>query len=790
MDFSEKDNEFTSEFLPLQNENEEVNENENVDLNSFLDGAEEKPSKKSDKGNGKNNNKKIKINKAAVIKVVLSVFLVGVITACIIMGAFIIYAFNFVDATMNENLYDLANLEFSTTIYYEDDDGNWKEDTRLHGEYNRIWASDAEGEIPENLKNAFIAIEDQRFRTHTGVDWKRTFSAFANLFLNFYSSNQGGSTITQQLVKNLTGDNSTSPSRKVREIMRARELEMNFSKDVILECYINTVAMGGGRYGSEVAANYYFGKSTKDLTLNECAALAAIVKAPETYRPDKHPEKNTPRRQTVLNKMLELGFITEEEHDAAYYEELTIVGNTEVSNSGQQVNSYFVDALYEDVVKGLMDTYGYTEEHAKLNFYNGGYKIYSTMNKDVQNAMETVFENSKYAIKGKDGQLLQGSMVIMDYNGNVKGMVGGIGEKTGNRVFNRATSAYRQPGSTIKPLSAYAPAIEANLITYSTIVSDTDSYQYKNNDGTMWKPRNWYNNGGYLGNITIEKALERSVNTIPTMLVEKLTLPKSFQFLTEMLGLDTLNQHDVTSYASLGMGGTNKGITTLQEAAAYATFGNGGIYYKPTTYYKVTDQRDQVVLETTSDPIVAMSEDTATVMNHLLQNVVYGSQGTGAYAAPHIPHMKIFAKTGTSNDDMNCWFTGGTPYYVASVWCGYDTLQHVADNTVAKVMWSKVMSTIHKDLEAKTFTDSQYSVEHYYCTSTGLLAREGCESRRKGWYRKSNVPGLCTSHEGEKATMSYEEQKEQASKPPETEAGTDAPSTDTTTQTPGTETNQ
>lgn len=777
MDFNEKDKEFTSEFLPL---NPEENKEENIDLNSFLNN-EEQPEKKTVRRTNKAAKKKgwFHDHKASIIKVVLSVFLVGVITACIIAGAFIIYAFNFVDATMNENLYDLANLEFSTTIYYQDEQGNWKEDTRLHGEFNRIWASDAEGDIPENLKNAFIAIEDQRFRTHTGVDWKRTFSAFANLFLNFYSSNQGGSTITQQLVKNLTGDNSTSPSRKVREIMRARELEMNFSKDVILECYINTVAMGGGKYGSEVAANYYFGKSTKDLTLNECAALAAIVKAPEQYRPDKYPERNTQRRQTVLNKMLELGFITQEEHDAVYYEELKIVENTSGSN-GEQVNSYFIDALYEDVVRGLMDTYGYSEEHAKLNFYNGGYKIYSTMSKTVQDAMETIFEDTKYAIKGKDGQLLQGSMVVMDYKGNVKGMVGGIGEKTGNRVFNRATSAYRQPGSTIKPMSAYAPAIEANMITYSTIVSDTDSYQYKNNDGTMWKPRNWYNNGGYLGNITIEKALERSVNTIPTMLVEKLTLPKSFQFLTEMLGLDSLNQHDVTSYASLGMGGTNKGLTTLQETAAYATFGNGGIYYKPTTYYKVTDQRDQIVLEITPDPIVAMSEDTATVMNHLLQNVVYGSQGTGAYAAPYVPNMKIFAKTGTSNDDMNCWFTGGTPYYVASVWCGYDTLQHVSDNTVAKVMWSNVMSKIHNGLEVKTFTDSQYSVEHYFCTSTGLLAREGCESRRQGWYRKSNVPGLCTAHEGEKATGAFGEAETEETDTSNTETdGTETPNEQT-----------
>ncbi len=760
MDFNENGFKFSDDENFEQEENNSLEEKEdNIDLNAFLNGDED-----SDKSTDKKSKFKFKFNfnskikKGAVLKVVLSVFLVGIITACIIAGAFIVYAFNFVDASMNENLYDLANLEFSTTIYYEDSEGNWVEDARLHGEFNRIWASDAQGEIPENLKNAFIAIEDERFRTHTGVDWKRTFSAFANLFLHFYSSNQGGSTITQQLVKNLTGDNSTSPSRKVREIMRARELEINFSKDVILECYINTVAMGGGLYGSEVAANYYFGKSTKDLTLNECAALAAIVKEPEGYRPDKKPERNTQRRQTVLNKMLELGFITQEEHDAVYFEELEIVANPNIKNNGQKVNSYFVDALYEDVVKGLMDTYGYDEQHAKLNFYNGGYKIYSTMSKDVQNALEEVFTDTQYAYEGKDGKLMQGSMVVMDYKGNIKGMVGGIGEKTGNRVFNRATSAYRQPGSTIKPLSAYTPAIEGNLITYSSIVSDTDSYEYKNNDDTMWKPRNWYNNGGYLGNITVEKALERSTNTIPTMLVEKLTLPKVFDYLTGMFGLDSLNNHDVTSYASLGMGGTNVGVTTMQEAAAYATFGNGGIYYKPTTYYKVTDQRDQVILEVAPDPIVAMSDDTATVMNHLLRNVVDGPQGTGAEARKYITHLPVYAKTGTSNDDMNCWFTGGTPYYVASTWCGYDTLQKVTPNTVAKTMWGRVMGKIHSNLPSKEFTDSAYSASHLFCTETGLLAREGCTSVRMGWYRKSNLPDLCTTHEGEKAEIKTEEE--------------------------------
>ncbi len=704
-----------------------------VDLNSFSSNSvdNKKPENKEPKGFFK------KFNKKTFVKVFLSIFLVCVITGSMIVGAFMVYAFSFVDATMEEDLDNLA-LNFTTTIYVKDDSGQFVEYQRLHGEFNRIWVADENGNIPDNLKNAFIAVEDQRFRQHEGVDWKRTFAAFANLFFHFYSSNQGGSTITQQLVKNLTGDNSTSPSRKIREIMRARNLESRFSKDTILECYLNTIAMAGGMYGVEVAANYYFGKNTKDLNLLECAALASIAKEPERYRPDRFPENNKKRRQTVLNLMLEQGLITEEQHAEVYNQELTVVGDRNAVND-IEINSYFVDALIDDVQHGLMELYGFDEKHASNNFYNGGYKIYATLNPKVQSEINKVFYDSQYAYKGKDGQLLQGAMTVMDYQGHILGMAGGIGEKKGNRILNRSISSPRQPGSSIKPLSAYTPAIENDLITYSTIVNDTEKY-YRD-----WKPNNWYNDGGYYGRITVEYALERSCNTIPVYLVDLLTAQTSYDFLIQKFGIKNLTKHDV-DYSPMGMGGTNGGLTTLEEAAAYATFGNGGIYYEPITYYKVTDQHDNIILENKSKSSVAMSEDTATVMNHLLQNVVYGSEGTGKDNRNAANGMKIFAKTGTSNDDMNCWFTGGSPYYVASVWCGYDNLQKVVQNQVAKTMWRNVMSGIHSNLEAKDFIDSPSAVSKEYCTSSGLLATDACPSKKTGWYKTSNVPTSCTEH--------------------------------------------
>lgn len=715
------------------------------DLNNFSSKAISE-----NKTDGKNN-KPRKQKKRGFLKVLLSLFLIGIITASLVIGSFMFYAFTMVDGTMEENLNNLA-LNFTTTIYVDDGDGNYKEYRRLHGEFNRIWVDylnpdnvelpkDYDG-IPQTLANAFVAIEDKRFRDHEGVDWKRTLGAFINEFVPIYSSRQGGSTITQQLVKNLTDDRSQKASRKVREIMRARYLEDKYSKDTILECYLNTIPMGHGTYGVEVAANYYFGKTVKDLTLLECASLASITKSPSYYSPDDNPENNEKRRNDVLYEMLDQGYITKEEYDKAKKEKLKIVADERVLNQND-VNSYFVDALINQVTDDLAEKYGYDESHANRIFYNGGYQIYATVDKDMQAAAEKVFSDSKtYAIKASDGSKMTGGITVMDYNGNVKAIVGGIGEKTANRGFNTATDAVRQPGSTMKPIAAYAPAVEQDLINYSSLINDTKA----NYNG--WTPKNWY--GYYKGNLTTQKALEISVNAIPVYLVNKLTPQVSYDFLTGNLGITTLNKEDI-NLSPLGMGGTNGGLTTLESAAAFAVFGNGGLYYEPTFYTKVTDQDGKPVLESKTQPKMAISEDTATVMNHLLQTVVYGPEGTGKNAKSYIKNMKIYAKTGTSNDQNDLWFVGGTPYYIASCWCGYEVQKPIPKqhSGIALKMWGEVMSKVHSGLKAKKFTDSTYVVDRYYCNSTGKLATEACPSKSVGWYKKSNLPPVCTSHAGE-----------------------------------------
>ncbi len=717
---------------------------QSFDLNSFSSHTAE-----SD-GNLKKN-KKEKKGKQRFLKALLTVFLIGMITVSLVAGCFMFYAFTMVDGTMDEDLNNLA-LNFTTTIYVDDGDGNYKEYRRLHGEFNRIWVDYLNPEnvelpkdyngIPQNLAKAFIAIEDKRFAEHEGVDWKRTLGAFINEFVPIYSSRQGGSTITQQLVKNLTDDRSQKASRKVREIMRARYIESNYSKDTILECYLNTIPMGHGTYGVEVAANYYFGKTVSELSIAECACLASITKSPTYYAPDDYPDSNKARREQVLFEMYDQGYITKEEYNKALEEKLKIVADDRVLNQNE-VNSYFVDALINQVSKDLSEKYGYDQSHANQLFYNGGYKIYATIDTEIQASAEAVFaDTDTYGIKSAKGQIMTGGITVMDYMGQVKAIVGGIGEKTANRGFNNATDAVRQPGSTMKPIGAYSLAIEKDLITYSSIVNDTKT----NYNG--WTPKNWYNS--YWGNISVQYALERSVNTIPVYLVNKMTPQVSYEFLTQKLGITTLNEED-KNLSPLGMGGTNGGLTTLESAAAFAVFGNGGLYYEPTFYTKVTDQEGKVILQHKTQPVMAISEDTATVMNHLLRTVVYGAKGTGAAAKSYIPKMKIYAKTGTSNDQNDLWFVGGTPYYIASCWCGFSEMEPIPSKNsgIALKMWGNVMSKVHKGLKAKEFKDSDYAVDKYYCTKSGLLATDECPKKAVGWYRKSNIPSACTAHSGD-----------------------------------------
>ncbi len=709
------------------------------------------------------------LRRQKIIKNVVFVFLIGVILSCIAVGIFLGWAFGIVGDDQLDHI-DLNNLSeyledqalngdasgvdftLSTIIYVRDEKtGEYVPYKTLSGAQNRIWVDYTD--MPKYLGDAFVAIEDERFFTHTGVDLKRTFLAFVNMVINYSDSEFGGSTITQQLVKNLTGYDDHSIKRKVTEILCARKLESQYDKDTILGCYLNTVYMGKGAYGVECAANYYFGKSVDELTIAESAVLASIVKGPTYYNPVDNFENNQQRKETVLYKMHQLGKITDEEYEAALEEEIVIVAESGTTASAQ-VNSYFVDALIESVASDMVLQGKFSDKEAAVSaLYTNGYKIYSTMVPSVQEAVEEVYsDESKRLENKKTGEKAQGAITVMDYQGNVVGIAGGLGEKKESRGLNRATSSPRQLGSSMKPLTAYTLAIErdlklenGSLITYSTIVEDKKTVYMSG--GEEWTPNNWYNKGGYYGNIPLYYAVQRSVNTIPVALVNAMTPRECYNFLTSKLGFTHLNYPDDANLSPMGMGGTSGGATTLEAAAAYAMFGNGGVYYEPIFYTLVTDQQDNTILKKKSSAKVAIGDDTATIMNHLLQCVVYGSDGTGKDVTKYVPEHRIFAKTGTSNNDNDLWFVGGTTHYVAASWYGYDNNGKVQDTKMARQMWGAVMQKVLKDLPAEEFEESKYVENRYYCTETGLLATDKCPKTGVGWY-KSSYRDTCEKHEG------------------------------------------
>lgn len=601
----------------------------------------------------------------------------------------------------------IKNLELDMTsiIYVKNSNDEWEEYHRLHGDENRIWAPIEK--MPKNLQNAFIAIEDERFESHSGVDWKRTFSAVGNELFKFSATEFGGSSITQQLIKNITSDKKRDYTRKVREIARALYVETQLSKTDILEAYLNTIALGNGICGVQVAANYYFNKNVEDLTLLECASIAAITKNPTKYNPISNMDENKRRRNTVLLKMLELGLVEKKDFNEVYNQDI-VIDNTQKENFEEEINNYFVDTLIEQVTTDLAEKYNCEEGIASQMLYSGGYKIYATIDTDIQTLLEkTYLDKSKYfgEYKTVDGtkEYVQSAMTILDYSGHIVGIVGGTGEKTVNRSLNRAYTVPRQPGSTMKPLGVYTLAIENDILNYTSIVEDAPVKNYYPTGKPG--PREWF--GGYKGDVPLNYALRKSMNAVPVKLLkEKIGIDTSYEFLTQKLHFKHLIKED-KNLSSLALGGCHHGITPTESAAAFSIFGNGGVYHKPTTYYKVEKTNGEVVLEHDEKGEQVISSATATIMNHMLREVVYQSEGTARTVAGFNYKMKAYAKTGTTSDTKDAWLVGGTPYYIGSVWYGFDHNHQVSNNNMAKNIWRDVMKEIHKDLEKKEFIDSE-----------------------------------------------------------------------------------
>ncbi|MBQ5812721.1 MAG: PBP1A family penicillin-binding protein [Clostridia bacterium] len=669
----------------------------------------------------------------------MTLVLVGICCVAICGAAFAYYISEYVSKDIDVDL-DSFRLNFTSFIYYIDEEtGQEVELEQLHGTEARIWA-DLE-EIPVNLQNAFIAVEDNTFEEHNGVNWRRTIGAALNYVVKFRDNFGGGSTITQQLIKNLTGDDETSVKRKIQEVMRALEVEKNYEKDDILELYLNTIYFGQSAYGVRQAAYTYFDKELDELSIAECAAIAGITKNPYKYDLIRFPQYNAERRMIVLEEMKKYGKITEDEYNQAINEDVQAVKDGGEHND-EQYQSYFVDAIIDAVIDDLQEQKGYSEETAKLLLYTGGLKIVSTIDPAMQAKMDSVFQDlENFPGKlGSDGTMPQASMVIMDpYTGEVKALYGGRGEKEGDRVLNRATQTKRSPGSSIKPLTVYAPAIENGVITPITVFDDVPT------DFTL-RASGWPKNesNSYSGKTTIRTGIAKSLNTIAVQVMDATGIDQAFDFAYNRLNLSTLvdsravEKKDGTTQlqtdkalGALALGGLTDGVTVLDMTAAYSSFTNDGYYVEPVLYTKIYDSNGALLLDNTPTKTEAMSSKTATYMLELLKYAV--SNGTGSRAALG-NGIEVGGKTGTTTSNYDRWFAGITPYYTGVVWFGYDRQQEVTgvSTNPALYLWKEVMAKVHEGLGARSFNQTTELVNVNYCLDSGLIPNEYCSQDERG----------------------------------------------------------
>ena len=684
-----------------------------------------------------------------ICNIFLTFLLIGTITGIIVGGAFALYVKNY----LIEPDFDITgleqNLDMTTKIFYIDENGKQVElvDERIYGSENRSWVSYSS--MPDHLINSFLAIEDERYWQHNGVDWRRTFGAA----IQFVTGNDdyGGSTITQQLIKNVTQDDDTTIQRKVKEIFRALSLSEKRTKEEVLEMYLNRIHLSRSNYGVQAAANYYFGKDVSELTLLESACLASIPKSPTKYDPVRNPEYNKQRREVVLDKLLELKWITKEEYDEAMSQELVLnITLEEASAEAVKPYSYYKDALIEQIVKDLGTEYGHSRQYALDLIYSGGLEITVTMDPEIQGILEDVFEDMSSFQMVDDGIQPQSAMVIMDpYTGDVLGLVGGRGEKTGKLELNRATASTRQVGSSIKPLTVYAPAMDLGIINYSTVLDDSPVYMEKMH-------KYWPGNAPstYQGLITANEAVMRSKNTIAVKLVkDELTPEYSYNFAKNKLHISSLVESD-KDVAPMALGGLTNGISVLEMTAAYTIFPSGGSYAEPRLYTRVLNPDGTVLLKKTINQEPVISEATATVMTKMLQNVV--SSGTASRITLD-QKVNCAGKTGTTNDNKDLYYCGFTPYYVGACWFGYDIPKSLYkfNSNPAMLVWDKVMDRVHqRHFEAskngteklRTFDFSKLKAVTV-CRDSGLLPSEACGNDLRGartitayFYEEEGVP--------------------------------------------------
>ena len=609
------------------------------------------------------------------------------------------------------------------------------------------------------LPKAYVAIEDERFYEHDGVDFKRTLGAILGKLTHKSGSAGGGSTITQQLVKNITKDDETSGlegiKRKIREWAKAYQVERMISKSQILELYLNILYVGGegNLHGVELAAEYYFGKTAKDLDLAECSFLAGINTQPNYYNPyklysesdteEKRAERIKSRCLTVLKKMKETKAVeNEEDYNTAVAKVEAGLPFQKLSTNVNGVYSYHTDALIEQVIKQVMDEKNVSREIAENYVYGSGLTIYSTVDTNIQSNMEQEFAKvSTYQRTSDSGAKTQAGMAVIDYKtGYVVGVVGGIGEKTEARGLNRATQSYRQTGSVMKPISVIAPGLEEKVIQASTVYNDSSTY-FGN-----YKPKNY---NGFRGFVNIREFIKTSQNIPAVKIMAELTPAKSIDYLRNM-GITTLYKNGESNIYNdeglpLAIGGLSRGISPLEMAVAYGSIANGGETVSPTFYSKIEDANGNVVMTPNQTRTRAMSPQNAYITSTILQEPVR-SGGTATYCA--LSGIDVAAKTGTTDGDKDRWLCGFTPYYSAACWYGYDQPETVVyhGTNPAGLIWDGVMTNIHRGKASASFTRPEGIVTATVCRATGCLANEGCNPTYQEIFTSDNMPPKCEGH--------------------------------------------
>lgn len=699
---------------------------------------------KETKKKGTQNAGPVKAVLNCALKVLLTVLLVCFIAGVIVCFNVLIYLVGLASQPSGIDI-DARSLNQSSFVYVQNPETEeFEEYQTLYGAEDRVWVEyDA---MPPHLFDAIIAIEDRRFKEHHGVDWRRTGSAVINLALKGDDS-YGGSTITQQLIKNLTKDDEASINRKVREIVKALKVEQEYSKDEILEAYLNVVNFGGSCQGVEAAAKRYFNKSISDCSIAECAAIVGITQNPSAWDPFIYPDNNKYRRELIIDEMYDQEKITKKEYEEAMAESENMEfadpaeGNVDI-NIGD-VQNWYQDELVYDLASDLAEYYNISEDAAIDKLYTEGYKIYSAM--DIE-AQEIIEEEALDIDKSSDPDLQIGmSMIAPD--GRVIATAGSSIKKEANLIHNRATMSFLQPGSSIKPVVAYPYALERNLIHYSSYIPDEPLESWVYDDGTHG-PYNWYDTKHKNGLMTFD-AIEWSSNCCAAQCIQMIGGPEvAYDHATTCLGLNHLNEDDRFATASLSLGGMNGGVSVREMANAYTYLINGGMHYEPYTYYYVTDSRDNIILDNRDRVgIQAYSKDTATIMNRLLNyNIENCNHTTASYASVY--GWEICGKTGTTNDDKDSWFCGVSPYASLAVWTGFDDPAEIWGTSNAANAFSRVMSRYLEDKEYKDYDLSEGVVEAEYCTITGKLADKTCKSKATGYYTEDNMPSKCKSHAG------------------------------------------